>query len=216
MFRKKRRKDEIDLAAEKVLQSLKSGVKMVETEEQVEEEEETIEEPQLEKHESEEITQEKITLLPPDEVLKLLNPVGRDIEKIETALVKIHPKIESISKLLPTLNPVKELLQHDIAMKTKELEKKSALLQELEKQEKNTDTELQKKQKIKEKLEKEIMQMEEALVQVRKNIPDLTAEKERIKGDVTQREENLRLVEEHIKRILNLQKANSTSVSETS
>ncbi len=143
-------------------------------------------------------------------MLKFLNPIDRDLEEIENTLVKIHPKIESISKLLPTLDPLKELLQHNIAENIKELKKKTAFLLELKKQEEDKNQELQKMQQIKENLEKEINQMEDALVQVRNKIPEITAEKERIEGDVTQREENLRLVEEHIRRILNLQKASST------
>jgi chromosome segregation ATPase len=212
LFRKKRRKDEIDLAAENVLKSLKTGVKLAE----IEEEEETIEEPELDKQESEEITQEKIALLSPGEVSKLLSPIGRDLEKIENALGKIHPKIESISKLVPRLSPVKELLQHDIAKKKEEMEKNQALLQELEKQEEDLDGELQKKQKTKEKLEKEMRQMENALEKVRKDIPELAAEKEGIEDDLAQREEDLRIVEEHIKRIVNLQKASSTPITEAS
>jgi len=216
LFRKKRRKDEIDLAAETVFQILKTGAKNVETEEQTEEEEKTIEEPQWEKHESEEITKEKTSILPSDEVLKLLNPIDKDLEKIEDTLVKIHPKIESISKLLPTLNPLKELLQHNIAENTKELKKKTAFLLDLKKQEEDINQELQKMQQIKENLEKEINQMEDALAQVRNKIPNLTTDKERIEDDLTQREENLRLVEEHIKRIQNLQKASSTPITEAS
>lgn len=216
MFRKKR-KDEIDLAAETVFQILKTGAENVETtEEQTEKEEKIIEEPQLEKQESEEITKEKTTILPSDEVLKLLNPIDRDLEKIEDTLEKIHPKIESIYKLLPTLNSLKELQQHNIAENTKEMEKKYAFLQKLKKQEEDINQELQKKQQIKENLEKEVNHMENALTQVRNKIPELTAEKERFEIDLTQREENLRMIEEHIRRILNLQKASSTPITEAS
>ncbi len=216
MFRKKGRKDEIDLAAETVFQILKTGAENVETKEQTEKEEKTIEEPQLEKQESEEITKEKTTILPSDEVLKLLNPIDRDLEKIEDTLEKIHPKIESIYKLLPTLNSLKELQQHNIAENTKEMEKKYAFLQKLKKQEEDINQELQKKQQIKENLDKDINQMENVLTQVRDKIPELTAEKERFEIDLTQREENLRMVEEHIRRILKLQKASSTPITEAS
>ena len=216
MFRKKGRKDEIDLAAETVFQILKTGAENVKTEEQTEKEEKIIEEPQLEKHESEEITKEKTTILPSDEVLKLLNPIDRDLEKIEDTLEKIHPKIESIYKLLPTLNSLKELQQHNIAENTKEMEKKYAFLQKLKKQEEDINQELQKKQQIRENLDKDINQMENVLTQVRDKIPELTAEKERFEIDLTQREENLRMVEEHIRRILKLQKASSTPITEAS
>jgi len=216
LFRKKGRKDEIDLAAETVFQILKTGAENVETKEQTEKEEKTIEEPQLEKQESEEITKEKTTILPSDEVLKLLNPIDRDLEKIEDTLEKIHPKIESIYKLLPTLNSLKELQQHNIAENTKEMEKKYAFLQKLKKQEEDINQELQKKQQIKENLDKDINQMENVLTQVRDKIPELTAEKERFEIDLTQREENLRMVEEHIRRILKLQKASSTPITEAS
>jgi chromosome segregation ATPase len=216
LFRKKGRKDEIDLAAETVFQILKTGAENVETKEQTEKEEKTIEEPQLEKQESEEITKEKTTILPSDDVLKLLNPIDRDLEKIEDTLEKIHPKIESIYKLLPTLNSLKELQQHNIAENTKEMEKKYAFLQKLKKQEEDINQELQKKQQIKENLDKDINQMENVLTQVRDKIPELTAEKERFEIDLTQREENLRMVEEHIRRILKLQKASSTPITEAS
>jgi chromosome segregation ATPase len=216
LFRKKGRKDEIDLAAETVFQILKTGAENVETEEQTEKEEKIIEEPQLEKHESEEITKEKTTILPSDDVLKLLNPIDRDLEKIEDTLEKINPKIESIFKLLPTLNSLKELQQHNIAENTKEMEKKHAFLQKLKKQEEDINQELQKKQQIKENLDKDINQMENVLTQVRDKIPELTAEKERFEIDLTQREENLRMVEEHIRRILKLQKASSTPITEAS
>jgi chromosome segregation ATPase len=215
LFRK-RRKDEIDLAAETVFQILKTGAENVETKEQTEKEEKTIEEPQLEKQESEEITKEKTTILPSDDVLKLLNPIDRDLEKIEDTLEKIHPKIESIYKLLPTLNSLKELQQHNIAENTKEMEKKYAFLQKLKKQEEDINQELQKKQQIKENLDKDINQMENVLTQVRDKIPELTAEKERFEIDLTQREENLRMVEEHIRRILKLQKDSSTLITEAS
>ena len=215
LFRKKH-KDEMDLAAERLVQILHSGVKNVETEIQTLEEEKPIEEPQWEKQRPEEITKEKIDSLPPDEVIKILNPIDKDLERIEDVLEKIHPKIESISKLLPTLGPVKELLQRDIAEKTKEKEKQSVFLNELTKQEEDINREFQKKQQIKEKLEKEIYQMENELAQIHKKIPQLTTEKERIDADVTQREENLHIIEEYIKRILNLNKNNSSPISEAS
>jgi chromosome segregation ATPase len=215
LFRKKGRKDEIDLAAETVFHILKTGAENVETDEQTETEEKTIEEPQLEKPESEEITKETI-ILPSDEVLKLLNPIDRDLEKIEDTLEKIHPKIESIYKLLPTLNSLKELQEHNIAENIKEMEKKYAFLQKIKKQEEDINQELQKKQQIKENLEKEINQIENTLTQVRNKIPELAAEKERFEIDLTQRKENLRMVEEHIKRIQNLQKASSPPITEAS
>jgi chromosome segregation ATPase len=199
----------MDVAAEKVFQKLKTGAKNVEMEMQTPEEEKPVENPQLEEQKPEEIAKEKINLLPPDEWAKILNPIDKDLEKVEDVLEKIHPKIESISRILPTLSHVKELLQLEIAEKTKERENQSTFLYELKKQEEDMKKELKNKQQIEEELEKELNQLENALSQVHSKIPDLTAKKETTDAYVTQRQENLHIIEEYINRISNIRKANS-------
>jgi chromosome segregation ATPase len=211
-----RKKDEMDVAAEKLFQKLKTGAKNVEMEMQTPEEEKPVESPQLEEQKPEEIAKEKINLLPPDEVGKILDPIDKDLEKVEDVLEKIHPKIESISKILPTLSRVKELLQLEIAEKTKERESQSTFLYELKKQEEDLKKELKNKQQIKDELEKEQSQIESALSQVHSKIPDLTVKKEATDAYVSQREENLHIIEEYINRILNLQKTDSAPIIETS
>jgi chromosome segregation ATPase len=194
IFRRNGDDDEIDHAFQQVLEILRRRLEQIEIEEET-------------SHKEPEIPSrgEDRPLLDPLQIVESLNPVGKELEKLEKTLDKVRPKMESISRLVPRLNEVKALLEKDVQTRKKKIAEIPALTQNLEKQKKTIREDIDRKNRSMEELRMQIKQEEEKIAHIDLEVPKLQAEKQTNEGIVAQEDEGINKVNGNINRILNLQ-----------
>ncbi len=190
----RRNDEEIDRAFQQVLEILRKGLEEIEIKEEA-----THKEPETL------IKVEEKPLIEPLKIADFLNPVAKELEKLEKILVKVRPKIDSISRLMPRLNEMKTLLEKDIHTRYVKVTETKTLLQNLEKQKKTLREDIDRKNQRIEELEIQINQEKERIAHIEMEIPKLQAEKQMTENIIIQEEEGIKKVDGNINRILNLQ-----------
>jgi len=195
--------EEIDRAFQQVLEILRRGLEEIETKEEA-----THKEPETP------VKGEEKPLLEPLKITDFLNPVAKELDKLERTLAKVRPKINSVSRLMPRLNEMKTLLEKDIHTRQVKATETKTLIQNLEKQIKPLREDIDRKSQRIDELQTQINQEKERIAHIEMEMPKLKAEKQMNEAIIAQEEEGVRKVEGNINRILSLQNLNAKDQTE--
>ena len=195
--------EEIDRAFQQVLEILRRGLEEIETKEEA-----THKEPETP------VKGEEKPLLEPLKITDFLNPVAKELDKLERTLAKVRPKINSVSRLMPRLNEMKTLLEKDIHTRQVKATETKTLIQNLEKQIKPLREDIDRKSQRIEELQTQINQEKERIAHIEMEMPKLKAEKQMNEAIIAQEEEGVSKVEGNINRILSLQNLNAKNQTE--
>jgi hypothetical protein len=140
------------------------------------------------------------------EVIIALDQLKKELSEYERIREGIKTRIESTSEMILKLNERKELLEKDIDQKQQKINEVTELLPKLEEEKVNLQKGIQEKQEQKMFLEKEIIGVREKIEEVTKLLPKLEKNKEDIQKSMKQNQEEIIKVDEQIKQIQNFQK----------
>jgi len=204
--RSKRIEDEIDRAAERIIEILKSEVQPIDLKEGAELKQ--IQEVEL-KGKVDALARNEVRdteTLNHKELSRLLDPLGNKLDEIEDTMTRTTPMIEAVLELAPKLDRIKDLLHRDIQMRQRDAEEVTNLVLKTEELKKNLQEVIGRKQKDMEQLENEILENEVKIRQISDELPKLVLRKEEIEKVMNKEKENAQRVDQHLKRISRLRR----------
>lgn len=194
LFRKTR-KDEIDIAAEEILKILKRGAEPIELPER-----------ENKRKQVEKDVNIEVFPLKPNEIADFLEPIIGELDQLERTVEEVKPRVKTISRLIPKLEEIQNLLKSDMTIRQEKSKELIILLKEYENQKKSTENNILQKEQRLNHLETEIQKEKKKISIINHEIPKLEQAVQKSKKIANREEADIKKVKDHIERIQNLRR----------